>query len=111
MMLRFADRYTRYCNNISVARLKRSATLTFPSRSNNTLLSGHFYGCATHRLPLMPGVFDGADLNFVAKVRAGFVPHSRCEVFQRLKGLETEKCPLPIRQRRKERYGRSLPRR
>jgi len=40
----------------------------------------------------MPSVFDGADLNFVAKVRAGFVPHSRNEVFRRLKRLETDKC-------------------
>ena len=43
---------------------------------------------------LIVGVYDGAALNFVAKVRAGFVPHSRREVFKSLKGLETEKCPF-----------------
>src|SRR4030095_14496320 len=42
----------------------------------------------------MPGGFDGTNFNFVAKVRAGFVPHSRREVFKSLKGLETEKCPF-----------------
>jgi bifunctional non-homologous end joining protein LigD len=30
----------------------------------------------------------------VAKVRAGFVPHVRREVFQRFAGLETDKCPF-----------------
>jgi bifunctional non-homologous end joining protein LigD len=30
----------------------------------------------------------------VAKVRNGFVPHVRREVFQRLKGFETDKCPF-----------------
>jgi bifunctional non-homologous end joining protein LigD len=43
---------------------------------------------------LIVGVYDGARLNFVAKVRNGFVPHSRREVFQKLKALETDKCPF-----------------
>jgi bifunctional non-homologous end joining protein LigD len=33
-------------------------------------------------------------LNYIAKVRAGFVPRMRREVFQRLKRFETEKCPF-----------------
>jgi bifunctional non-homologous end joining protein LigD len=37
---------------------------------------------------------DGDRLNFVAKVRNGFVPHVRREVLQHLKGLETQKCPF-----------------
>ena len=43
---------------------------------------------------LIVGVYEGAALNFVAKVRAGFVPHSRREVVKSLRGLETEKCPF-----------------
>jgi ATP dependent DNA ligase-like protein len=43
---------------------------------------------------LIVGCYDGARLNFVAKVRNGFVPHVRREVFHRLKGLVTEKCPF-----------------
>jgi ATP-dependent DNA ligase len=43
---------------------------------------------------LIVGCYDGASLKFVAKVRSGFVPHVRREVFQRLAGLETKKCPF-----------------
>jgi DNA ligase D-like protein (predicted ligase) len=43
---------------------------------------------------LIVGCYDGRKLKFVAKVRNGFVPHVRREVFHRLKGLVTEKCPF-----------------
>ena len=43
---------------------------------------------------LIVGVYEGERLNFVAKVRAGFVPHSRREVFKRFDGLKIEKCPF-----------------
>jgi DNA ligase D-like protein (predicted ligase) len=43
---------------------------------------------------LIVGCYEGDKLNFVAKVRNGFVPRVRREVFQRLKGLETERCPF-----------------
>jgi bifunctional non-homologous end joining protein LigD len=43
---------------------------------------------------LIVGCYAGEKLNSVAKVRNGFVPHVRREVFQRLKGLETDKCPF-----------------
>jgi bifunctional non-homologous end joining protein LigD len=40
------------------------------------------------------GCYAGDKLNFVAKVRNGFVPHVRRKVFQRLRGLETDTCPF-----------------
>jgi ATP-dependent DNA ligase len=43
---------------------------------------------------LIVGVYDGAALKFVAKVRAGFVPHTRREVFKRFAGLKIDKCPF-----------------
>jgi bifunctional non-homologous end joining protein LigD len=43
---------------------------------------------------LIVGCYDGDKLNFVAKVRNGFVPHVRREVYQRLRGLETDQCPF-----------------
>ena len=43
---------------------------------------------------LIVGCYEGDKLNFVAKVRSGFVPHVRREVFQRLRGLEIDKCPF-----------------
>jgi bifunctional non-homologous end joining protein LigD len=43
---------------------------------------------------LIVGYYEGDKLNFVAKVRNGFVPHVRREVFQRLRGLESDTCPF-----------------
>jgi len=43
---------------------------------------------------LIVGYYDGADLKFAAKVRNGFVPHVRREVFQLFTGLTTTKCPF-----------------
>jgi bifunctional non-homologous end joining protein LigD len=38
---------------------------------------------------LIVGCYDDGNLKFVAKVRNGFVPHVRREVFQRFAGLAT----------------------
>ncbi len=51
---------------------------------------------------LIVGVYDGDRLNYVAKVRAGFVPHLRREIYDKLKALEVKTCPfanLPERRR------------
>jgi bifunctional non-homologous end joining protein LigD len=41
---------------------------------------------------LIVGCYEGNKLNFVANVRAGFVPRVRREVYQRLRGFEVDKC-------------------
>jgi DNA ligase D-like protein (predicted ligase) len=43
---------------------------------------------------LVVGFYDGGSLQYSARVRAGFVPASRREIYQRLKPLITEKCPF-----------------
>jgi ATP-dependent DNA ligase len=43
---------------------------------------------------LIVGCYEGAALKFVAKVRAGFVPHVRREVLKRFERFGTEKCPF-----------------
>lgn len=43
---------------------------------------------------LIVGYYDGTALKFVAKVRNGFVPHTRREVYKRFEGLKIEKCPF-----------------
>jgi ATP-dependent DNA ligase len=43
---------------------------------------------------LIVGCYEGTALKFVAKVRAGFVPHVRREIFKKLAGFATEKCPF-----------------
>ena len=55
---------------------------------------------------LIVGCYEGNKLNYVAKVRAGFVPHVRGEVSQRLRGLETEKCRSLIFLRNAAQLGR-----
>lgn len=51
---------------------------------------------------LIVGYYEGSKLNFVAKVRNGFVPRLRRDVFEKFKGLQTQTCPfsnLPERKR------------
>jgi bifunctional non-homologous end joining protein LigD len=43
---------------------------------------------------LVVGCYEGPELKFVAKVRAGFVPRLRRDVFQRFAGLQIHKCPF-----------------
>jgi DNA ligase D-like protein (predicted ligase) len=43
---------------------------------------------------LIVGFYDGKDLLFAARVRAGFVPATRREVFAKIKGLKTSTCPF-----------------
>jgi DNA ligase D-like protein (predicted ligase) len=40
------------------------------------------------------GVYRGTDLHYAARVHAGLVPLTRRQVFERIKLLETAKCPL-----------------
>jgi len=43
---------------------------------------------------LLVGYYDQGKLLFVGKIRNGFVPHVRAQVFRRFKGLETSVCPF-----------------
>jgi bifunctional non-homologous end joining protein LigD len=43
---------------------------------------------------LIVGCYEGSKLKYVAKVRAGFVPHMRWAIFPLLQQLVTDKCPF-----------------
>jgi hypothetical protein len=43
---------------------------------------------------LVVGFYRGKDLIYAARVRAGLVPATRREVFERIKQLKTPKCPF-----------------
>jgi ATP-dependent DNA ligase len=43
---------------------------------------------------IVVGYYDGDKLIYVAKVRNGFVPHTRREVFSKLRGLKIGTCPF-----------------
>jgi DNA ligase D-like protein (predicted ligase) len=44
---------------------------------------------------LLVGYYEGKSLRFAGKVRAGFVPHTRRQVFEKLQPLKTTRCPFP----------------
>src|SRR6202044_1298400 len=43
---------------------------------------------------LIVGFYHGKDLLFAARVRAGFVPATRRDVFAKIKGLKSSGCPF-----------------
>lgn len=43
---------------------------------------------------LIFGYYDGPKLMYAARTRNGFTPASREKLFQRIKGMETAKCPF-----------------
>jgi ATP-dependent DNA ligase len=58
---------------------------------------------------LLLGVYENKRLKFVAKVKNGFVPRIRDELFPALKALQTAKCPFGnLPEKRASRWGESL---
>jgi DNA ligase D-like protein (predicted ligase) len=58
---------------------------------------------------LIVGFYKGKDLIFASRVRAGFVPTTRREVFAQIKGLKTEKCPfVNLPEKEPGRWGQGL---
>jgi ATP-dependent DNA ligase len=61
---------------------------------------------------LLVGVYEKRELIFVAKVKNGFVPRIRDELFPALKALQTAQCPFRnLPEKRASRWGESLKRR
>ena len=58
---------------------------------------------------LIIGFYRGKDVIFAARVRAGFVPATRREVYAQLKGLKITKCPfVNLPQKEPGRWGQGL---
>ena len=58
---------------------------------------------------LVVGFYRGKDLMFAARVRAGFVTATRREVFGKIKGLKTAKCPFAnLPEKLEGRWGQGL---
>ena len=58
---------------------------------------------------LLVGVYEKKEFNFVAKVKNGFVPRIRDELFPALKALQTAQCPFKnLPEKRASRWGESL---
>jgi bifunctional non-homologous end joining protein LigD len=58
---------------------------------------------------LLVGVYEGEELVFVAKVKSGFVPRLRDELFPTLKRIGISKCPFTnLPEKKSSRWGESL---
>ena len=58
---------------------------------------------------LLVGVYQNKELNFVAKVKNGFVPRIRDELVPALKALQTAKCPFKnLPEKGPSRWGESI---
>jgi DNA ligase D-like protein (predicted ligase) len=58
---------------------------------------------------LILGFYRGKDLFFAARVRAGFVPATRRQVFAKIKDLRTDKCPfVNLPEQSEGRWGQGL---
>ena len=58
------------------------------------LVIGGFKPNATSFDSLLVGYYDGAKLVCAGKVRSGFTPHLRADVFRELQPLQVTRCPF-----------------
>lgn len=58
---------------------------------------------------ILVGYYEGKDLTYAARVRAGFVPAARTVLFNRVRGLEIDRCPFKnLPEAKKGRWGEGL---
>jgi ATP-dependent DNA ligase len=58
---------------------------------------------------LVIGFYRGSDFYYAARVRAGFVPATRRQVFEQIKHLKTETCPfVNLPEKQAGRWGQGL---
>jgi len=62
------------------------------NRSQEFVIGGYTFGNPFDAL--IVGCYEGGKLNFVSKVRSGFVSHMRCAIMPLLHELVTDKCPF-----------------
>jgi bifunctional non-homologous end joining protein LigD len=43
---------------------------------------------------IVVGYYEGKQLHYVARIRNGFVPQTRAQVFKKLAGLLSDRCPF-----------------
>jgi bifunctional non-homologous end joining protein LigD len=62
--------------------------------THQELVIGGFKPNATNFDSLVVGYYEGKDLRCAGKVRSGFTPHLRAQVFERIRGLLSRRCPF-----------------
>jgi ATP-dependent DNA ligase len=90
--------------------LRAFVTLSLPATSTAFISTagGYTRGGAGFD-SLIIGFYRGKDLIFAARVRAGFVPATRRELFAQFKGITVSKCPFAnLPQKEDGRWGQGL---
>jgi len=89
---------------------KRSGSWTkYRLNSGQELVIGGYFPGAHGVDAIVVGYYRGQDLIYVARVRNGFVPASRRQVFTKLKPLIISKCPfVNLPERHKGHWGEGL---
>lgn len=74
---------------------KRSgAWVKYKIQQGQELVIGGYIPGKNRFTSLLTGYYHGNKLNFNAKIKNGFVPQTKEEIFQRFRGLETDVCPF-----------------
>jgi bifunctional non-homologous end joining protein LigD len=73
---------------------RSGAWLKFKVNQGQEMVIGGYLPGPNYFDSLLVGYYEGSRLIFNAKVRNGFVPRLRQEVFERFKGFETPVCPF-----------------
>jgi ATP-dependent DNA ligase len=73
---------------------RSGAWVKYRLNQGQELVVGGYIPGPHHFEALLVGYYESDDLVFVGKIRNGFVPRVRREVFRRFSGLETKECPF-----------------
>jgi hypothetical protein len=94
--------------NLASDQARGSSSARTWSRSSLLAVGGYIPGARGFDA-LLVGVYKGKELIFVPKVKNGFVPRIRDEIFPVLKALEIAHCPFKnLPEKRASRWGESL---
>jgi ATP-dependent DNA ligase len=78
------------------------------NRGQELVIGGYLPSSSTFD-SILVGYYQGRDLTYAARIRAGFVPALRQSVFAQFRGLEIGKCPfVNLPERGKGRWGEGL---
>ena len=81
-------------NSIYVPGARNGAWLKLKVNRSQELVVGGYIPGRLYFESLLTGYYEGPRLIFNAKVKNGFVPRMRQEIFRRLEALRTEVCPF-----------------
>lgn len=81
-------------NSIYEPGARSGAWVKYKVNQSQELVIGGYIPGRLYFESLLVGYYEGAKLIFIAKVKNGFVPRTREEVFARMRQLETPVCPF-----------------